>query len=181
MTQRQLVAVFDDDHQVLAATREARARGFHIVDVYTPFAVHGMDEAMGLKPSRLTWVCFVCGALGLSAALWFQSWTSAVSWPLNVGGKPLDSLPAWIPIAFEITVLFAALGSVLALMIRSRFWPGKCAVEPAAGIMDDRFALVVELHGALPDEEAFRALGREYGALEVGNVGEMGGRTCEVS
>jgi len=167
MSARRLTAVFDDDRRILTATREARERGFFVVDVYTPFPVHGMDEAMGLKPSRLTWVCFLFGALGAGLAIWFQFWTSAVDWPINVGGKPFNSLPAFVPIMFEITVLFAGIGVVVALFLRSRLGPGRRAHEPAAGICDDRFALEIELRGAVPTAEDFEALAAEQGALEV--------------
>jgi len=167
MSHRRLTAVFESEEGILAATREARAQGYDVLDVFTPYPVHGMDEALGIRPSRLTWVCFACGAVGALFALWFQHWTSAVDWPINVGGKPFDSLPAWIPIAFEITVLCASLGVVLALFVRCRLWPGKHAERPAPGVMDDRFALVVELRGAVPTEAEFRAFCAAQGAAEV--------------
>ena len=167
MSHRRLTAVFDDERKILAATRAARETGFVVVDVYTPFPVHGMDEAMGIRPSRLTWVCFLFGALGAGLALYFQFWTSAVDWPINVGGKPFDSLPAFIPIVFEITVLFASLGVVVALFLRCRLGPGRQAYDPVPGVCDDRFALQIELRGAVPSTEDFELLAAEHGALEV--------------
>lgn len=150
------IGYFGDEGAVLAATKAARAAGLEIVDVYTPYAVHGLDEAMGLAPSRLTYVCFAAGATGAGLALAFQIWVSTVSWPLNVGGKPFLSLPAFIPVTFELTVLAAALVSAAAFLARSRLFPGKKArVLPR--VTDDRFALVLEADAARATELLTRA------------------------
>src|SRR5262245_18811767 len=125
MSRRLLVAAFERENDLLGATTTARERGLRIIDVYTPYAVHGLDEAMGLKPSRLSRACLACGAIGVAIALWFQHWAMSVDWPINVGGRPWNSLPAFVPVAFEVMVLFAGLGVVLAFFIRSRLYPGK--------------------------------------------------------
>jgi hypothetical protein len=156
----QLVATFSDEGALLAAARAARAAGVAIDDAYTPYAVHGLDEAMGLRRSRLTWVCFLAGLTGAACALGFELWTSAVSWPLNVGGKPFASVPAFIPVTFEVTVLSAALVSAAAFFFRSRLFPGRRAA-PLPRVTDDRFALVVT------DGEAARDLLRAAGASEL--------------
>ena len=127
-THRYLLGTFSNENDVLHAVTEARRSGLDVDDVYTPYAVHGLDRAMGLRPSRLTWVCFLGGFLGVALMLYFEFWTSAQDWPLNVGGKPYNSLPAVIPIAFEATVLFAGMSVVIALFIRCRLWP-----DPATG------------------------------------------------
>ncbi|MFO0758309.1 MAG: DUF3341 domain-containing protein [Byssovorax sp.] len=167
MNQRVFVAWFDDEHAVLDATREARRAGFSIHDVYTPFAVHGMDEAMGLRPSRLTWVCFVAGVLGLSCGLGLEYYASAVSWPINVGGKPFNSFPAFIPVAFETTVLFAALFTVAALFVRLRLRPRLDAGDVLARVTDDRFALcLVTAEGGFSEHRA-KALAARHHAVET--------------
>lgn len=136
------IGYFDTEEKILSATRAATAAGLGVQDVYTPYAVHGLDEAMGLPPSRLTWVCFLAGLIGATAALSFQYYTSVVSWPLNIGGKPFNSLPAFIPVAFELTILFAGLGSVAAFFLRSRLGPGKVA-QVLEGVTNDRFAIAL--------------------------------------
>ena len=159
-----LVATFDGQEALLEAVTNVRAHGFRIYDVYTPFPVHGLDEAMGLRRSRLPWVCFLAGAIGATLALGFQLWTSVVSWPLNVGGKPFASYPAFVPVTFELTVLSGALGSAAAFLFRSRLFPGRRAEAPACvplAVTDDRFALVVA------DGDAARALLRAAGASEI--------------
>jgi len=155
-----LIATFTDERTLLAATRAVRDAGLAIDDAYTPYAVHGLDEAMGLRRSRLTWVCFLAGATGATVALAFQLWTSVVNWPLNVGGKPFASIPAFIPITFELTVLTAALVSAGAFFFRSRLFPGRRAA-PIPRVTDDRFALVVA------DGDAARGLLRAAGATEI--------------
>lgn len=167
MSARWIVGTFDDEARLLHATRQARANAYRIDDVYTPYAVHGLSDAMGLKASRLTWVCFLMGLTGAVLALGFQVWSSSVDWPINVGGKPFDSLPAFIPIAFEITVLFAGLGVVAALFARCGLWPGARKVQPRIEITDDRFVLVLRLEGARHTVDDARAFLAEEGAVDV--------------
>lgn len=109
MSRRVIVGVFERESDVVAATRAARAGGYVIEDVYTPYAVHGLDRAMGLEPSWLPWVCLAFGASGTVFAIWLQFWTSAVAWPINVGGRPWNSLPAFVPVIFELMVLAAGM------------------------------------------------------------------------
>jgi hypothetical protein len=122
---------------------------------------------MGLAPSRLPWVCFALGLFGAAFKVWFEYWTSAVDWPINVGGKPWDSLPAFVPITFEVMVLFAGLSTVFAFFLISRLYPGKKAVISDIGTTDDRFALVLEECDAAFDPDEVRALLLSYGAVEV--------------
>lgn len=163
-TTRPFVAYFTREQDVLAATSAVRKAGLGIRDVFTPYAVHGLETAMGLRRSRLSQVCFFAGLTGLTTMLFFAWWTSAVSWPLNVGGKPFASIPAYIPVTFEFTVLCASLITVAALFGVARLWPGRDA-EPLPGVTNDRFALVLE---PLGDDNRARALCLEHGAVETG-------------
>ncbi len=144
MSKRLLVGVFETEQDTLHAIRASRQRGFRIVDVYAPYAVHGVEEAMNLPPSRLPWIVFALGLLGAGLKVWFEFWTTAIDWPLNVGGKPFNSLPAFVPVTFEVMVLFAAVGAVLSFFFVCRLFPGKKAVLPVAGVTDNRFAVVLE-------------------------------------
>ena len=158
MSHRILVATYDAEENLLAGTRAVRARGIRIRDAYTPYAVHGLDQAMGLAPSRLTWAC---GVFGLSAAIfmtWFQYWTSAVDWPINIGGKPWNSLPAFAPVIFESMVLCAGLGTVLAFLLIAKLRPWKTPELVVDGVTNDRFALVIEHAGAERDLEEMRQI-----------------------
>ena len=109
MNRRVLIGIFDNEDAILDVTDAARRRGLKIVDVFAPYAVHGLDKAMGLQRSKLPWVCFVLGLTGAGFKVWFEYWTTATDWPLNVGGKPWNSLPAFIPITFEVMACSPAL------------------------------------------------------------------------
>jgi hypothetical protein len=159
------VARFATEEDILGAARAAREHGFRIADVYTPYAVHGLDQVMGLRPSRLPWVCFVGGLLGAGLKLGFQFWTMAVDWPMNVGGKPWNSLPAYVPITFEVMVLLAGLGVVLAFLLRSRLFPGKQAAPQFQGATNNRFVLVLENLDDALDAAAARCLFSDFHAM----------------
>lgn len=166
MSTRLLVASFEREEDILSATSDVRRRGYVIRDVFTPYAVHGLDAAMGLKRSRLPLVCLGFGLLGAVAKLGFQVWTSAVSWPLNIGGKPLASVPAFVPVTFEITVLFAGLGTVAAFLLISRLWPGRKPELVYHRSTDDRFVLVLEQDDASFDVDAVGDLCKAHGAVQ---------------
>lgn len=144
MSRRLFVGVFESEDDTLAAVSASRRSGLKVVDVYAPYAVHGLEEAMGLAPSRLPWIVFLLGLAGAAFKVWFEFWTTAVDWPLNVGGKPFNSLPAFVPVTFEVMVLCAAVGAVISLFFVCRLFPSKKAVAPVAGVTDNRFAVVLE-------------------------------------
>jgi hypothetical protein len=143
MSGRVLISVFENEDDVVKATVAARKEGLDIVDVYTPYAVHGLDRAMGLPHSRLPWVTFLLGLAGGLAIAIFQFWASAVDWPINVGGKPWNSLPAFVPAIFEVTVLCGGVGIVIAFILWAGLRPGLQSPMSDLRVTDDRFALVL--------------------------------------
>lgn len=167
MSERVLLASFDHEQDLLEATSEVRSQGYQIVDVYSPCAIHGLDRAMGLRQSRLTWVCFICGMVGALGMLWFEHWTAAVSWPIDVGGKPWNSLPSDVPPAFEMAVLLAGFGSVFALLAVSRLYPGKDARPVIDRVTDDRFVLVLDQADATFDVAKVEVLLNRFNVLEL--------------
>jgi len=114
-----LVASFVETDGLLRAVRKARSQMFRVYDVFAPFPVHGLDEAMGIRRTRLPYVTLLAGLTGLATALTLQFYTNVLDWPLDVGGKPdsVKTLLAFVPISFELTVLFAGLGTVAALLL----------------------------------------------------------------
>jgi hypothetical protein len=143
-----LVSVYEREEDILGATIAARRHGLAIDNVYAPYPVHGLDRAMGLAPSRLPLVCFCLAALGAFLKLLFEYWATAIDWPLNVGGKPWNSLPAFIPLTFEVMVLFAGVGTVIAFLFVVGLRPWRRPVLYAPRVTDDQFALVlVEAEG----------------------------------
>ena len=167
VTHRFLLGTFEKEEDILSVTRESHAQGLKIADIYTPYAVHGLDVAGGLKPSRLPWICFFLGLFGAAFKVWFEFWTTAVSWPINVGGKPWNSLPAFVPVTFEVMVLFAGVSTVIGFVIASRLWPGKKAELPDLRVTDDRFVLVLEQTDAAFDPHKVARLFRRHGAVAV--------------
>ncbi|XXF76899.1 DUF3341 domain-containing protein [Myxococcaceae bacterium GXIMD 01537] len=105
---------------LVEATRKMREKGFQGMDTYSPYPLHGGSEALGLPPSKVPLITLGAALTGLVTALSMQTFMNTVDYPLNVGGRPLLSLPAWIPITFELTVLFAAFGIFFGLMALSR-------------------------------------------------------------
>lgn len=167
MTTRVHEAVFEREHELLEAVSALRARGVPMRDIYCPYPVHGLAELVGLRPSRLPWAAAVAGFGGAAAILLFQIWTSAVDWPLNVGGKPFNSLPAFIPATFEVGVLLAGLTLVAAFLGVSRLYPGK-RVEPFhAGVTDHRFVVVIEEPDGRFAPDEIRRLADSLGAVAV--------------
>ena len=164
---RLLVSVFEREDDVVQATTAARKEGLEIVDVYTPYAVHGLDRAMGLPPSRLPWVCFLLGLLGAVTMTIFQFWASAVSWPINVGGKPWNSLPAFVPAIFEITVLCGGVGTVLFFFWWAGMRPGLQSAMSDTRVTDDRFALVLLASGASFDRDRAEKLLAQFHPVKV--------------
>ena len=150
-----IVAVFDREQNAIAATAAARGRGLEIADVFGPYASHGLDRALGLRQTRLPWVCFLLGLSGAVTMVGFQYWATAVSWPINVGGKPWNSLPAFVPVTFEMMVLCAGVGTVAAFFWATGLRPGRGSPLSDLRVTDDRFALVV---GAPADRAAVEGL-----------------------
>ena len=111
-----LVARFAGADELLAAAREAHAAGYRRMEAYSPFPIHTMHEVLGQRNTRLPWVVFAMGALGCAVGFGFQVWTSAFDYPLNVGGRPLVSWPAFMPVTFEVTVLLAAITTVVGML-----------------------------------------------------------------
>lgn len=111
-----VVGFFKDDHELLAAAEKTYKAGYREFDTISPFPIHGMDDAMGLKRSPIPWVTLVFGLIGLATALGGQWYVAAYDWPLNIGGKPFFSLPAFIPVTFELTVLFGGLATFGAVL-----------------------------------------------------------------
>lgn len=166
MSRRMFIAVFAREEDLLGATRAARDQGLSLLDVYTPYAVHGLDHAMGLAPSRLSRVCLLCGLLGTALAFWFQYWTMTLDWPVNVGGRPWNSWPAFVPVGFEVMVLFAGFGVVFAFLAVSRLFPGKRPRVPVPEVTSNRFCVVVEEQATF-DVEAVRNLFQQFRAVHT--------------
>lgn len=167
MNRRIFMSVYEHEEDILGVVGAARQKGLTIVDVFSPYAIHGLERIVGFRTSRLPIVAFLLGLTGATFMTWFAFWTSAVSWPINVGGKPWNSLPAFVPVIFELAVLFAGVGTVIVLFARARLWPGKEADLPFDGITNDRFALLLEESDATFDPGEVRQLCERFNAVHI--------------
>jgi hypothetical protein len=167
MNHQIVVGSFAKEEQLLEAVRAVRNRNWDIVDVFAPYPVHGLEELLGWRRSWLPAACLLGGMVGLGFAFWFQFWTTSQDWPINVGGRPWNSLPAFVPVAFESMVLLGGFGLVLAWLIRCGLYPGNPGRPPLAGLTNDRFALAVRDPGTPNGPEGIRLLLQQYHALEV--------------
>ncbi|MCT4664694.1 MAG: DUF3341 domain-containing protein [Flavobacteriales bacterium] len=161
-------AIYGDDDILMDAVKDIRGKGVHIDEVYTPFPVHGLDHALGLKHSRLAIASFIYGVIGAIFALWMMWYIMIYNWPQNIGGKPsfslIDNLPSFIPITFELTVMFAAHLMIITYLIRCKLYPGSNATSPDPRTTDDKFLMEIHAHG---NEEELKAMMLETGAEEV--------------
>ena len=114
-----LVAEFDTAEEALAAAHAVRTQGYSRTDAYTPFAVEGLDEALGMKKTRIGWVMLLAGTAGAFLGFFMQWFANVVHYPLNIGGRPLNSWPNFIIITFEVTALSAALAVAVAMIFRN--------------------------------------------------------------
>lgn len=139
-----VVGCFDDEEVLFKAIKKVRTAGYKIKDVYTPFPVHGLDHALGMRETSLHTAGFVYGITGTITALSGISWIFTKDWPLDIGGKPHFALPAWIPIMFELTVLFAAVGMVLTFCYISQLAPFVKKHHFHLRATDDLFVMAIE-------------------------------------
>jgi hypothetical protein len=111
-----LMAEFEDPNALVAAARRARHEGYRRMDAYSPFPIEELHEALGMHHTRLPLIVLIGGLIGCIGGYSLQYWVSAIAFPLNVGGKPYHSWPAFIPVTFECTILAAALSAVLGML-----------------------------------------------------------------
>lgn len=161
-----VVGSFDDEKVLFPAVKKVRKAGYKIHDVYTPFPIHGLDTAMGLRDTSLHTAGFIYGITGTTTALTFMSWVFTKDWPLNIGGKPHFPLPAFIPITFELTVLFSAVGMVLTFCYLCQLAPFVKKHHFHARATDDLFVMVLECTSKTNEEEA-KAFLASVGAKEI--------------
>ena len=111
-----LIAEFEGPDELLQAVRRARVAGYRRMDAYTPFPVDHLSEELGFHRSALPLIVLIGGLIGCAGGFFLQYWISAIDYPLNIGGRPLNSWPAFIPVTFELTILVAALSAVLGML-----------------------------------------------------------------
>ncbi len=161
-----IMVVFDDETAMLNTVSKLRESGEVIADVLSPFPVHGLDDVLAIKRSKIPVGGFILGAIGTISAFGFQSWVLTKSYPLIIGGKPLLAAPAFIPITFEVTVLFGGLAMAIAFFVRSKLKPDIRFEPPDPRITDDKFVVFID-PGEGDREGRIRELLNGSGASEI--------------
>lgn len=162
-----VLGVFEHEDDLLNAIRNIRSNGVKIKDVFTPFPVHGIEKALDMKRSNLGVAAFVFGCIGLTAAVSMQSWMLGFDWPMDIGGKPSLAFPSFVPVSFEMTVLFASLGMVATYFYRNRMAPGVTPRIMDIRASDDKFIIAIDLNENSADTIQLDSWLRESGASEV--------------
>ncbi len=163
-----IIGYFETPEDLYTAAVDAVAKGYQGVDAITPYPIHGLDKALKLPDSWIPYATLGAGLFGSSFFLFFQWWTSAVDYPLNVGGKPLFSWPAFAPVTFEGGELLAGTTTLAALLITAYFCRPHAIIKNQLDprLTNDRFALIVPLHN--PSESAsIESFLKGHGADEI--------------
>ena len=144
MAKNIVYGLYNDEEDLLRAVQSAVDSHIEIMDVYTPFPIHGLDPILGLSESRLHIAGFIYGMLGTLTAFLGMSWIFTKDWPQVFGGKPHWSVPAFIPITFELTVLFAAIGMTVTFYVVNGLGPGVVNPTIDLRITDDKFCIAFD-------------------------------------
>lgn len=165
-----MIGFHDDPDGIIKAAETVRDEGYDKWDCHTPYPVHGLDDAMGLKDTPMAYICLISGGVGAGAAMLMQWWMSVVDYPVRIGGKPLFSWPAFVPITFEFFVLFAALATMGGLFVLCKLGRWHSPLHDS-GVMEQvtsrRFGVVLDAEDEKFTEENAKALLAKAGCVDI--------------
>jgi hypothetical protein len=168
-----LMAEFENPEDLLAAAHKTHSAGFRRIDAFSPVPVHGLAAAIGFHRTNLPVLTFVCGLLGAVCGYGLQYWIHVIDYPINVGGRPLHSGPSFIPVTFELTILFAGIGTFLGLWIANRLpmpYHPVFNVPEFARATQDRFFLCIESADPQFDADETRSFLQSLNPVNISNV-----------
>lgn len=142
MNNNHIISVFDNEDTLLAAMRKVKGEGVKIAEVYTPYPINEVIDAMGQK-TRFTFAAFLLGLFGALGVLAFLQYTAVYDWPLNYGGKPTNAFPSFVVVTLVLTILIITLGSLFIFSVRAKIYPGKAFIMPDNRSMDDKFVMLI--------------------------------------
>jgi hypothetical protein len=170
-----MMAEFDDPTSLVTATERAHQDGYRCMDAYSPYPIEALHEALGARHTRLPLIVLIGGVIGCIGGYLLQYWSSAIAYPLNIGGKPFHSWPAFMPVTFECTILFAALSAVLGMLALNGLpqpYHAVFNVPRFALASRNRFFLCIESTDPRFDIEATRRFLETLNPLEVTTVAD---------
>ena len=163
-----IYGIFDDEAALLSSVKEIRSNNIKIEEVFSPFPIHGLDKALGLKETRMGITAFIYGCLGLSLGALMIYYIMIVDWPQNIGGKPnwtfYHNMPSFVTVLFECTVLFSAHLMSITFLIRCGLFPGGTSDSPDKRTTDDKFLMVINVDG---DTSSVKEILTNTGATEI--------------
>jgi hypothetical protein len=165
-----VLAEFASPQALLDAAAKVRDAGYQRFDCHSPFPIHGMDAAMGVKRSPVGYIAGICGAIGGILGYGIQYWTSVIEYPIVIAGKPFNSYQAFVPVTFGLTVLFAAVSAVLSMLILNRlpqWFHGVFYSERFAKVTDDGFFISIEAEDKQFGEQKSRQFLESIGGTSV--------------
>lgn len=167
------VAEFETPGQIVEAAGAVADAGYRDFDAHTPFPIHGLDKAMRIPGSKLGWIVFAHGLVGCLGALLLQWWTSAVDYPIIIGGKPYFSYQAFVPVCFALTILLSAFGTVFGMFFLNKLprWSHPVLAHPDfRRATDDRFFLSIDSTDPKFDANKTRSLLEQIGGKRIALV-----------
>ncbi len=168
-----LLAEFKNPADLMESARSVAKAGYHKFDAHSPFPIHGMDEAMGLKKSKLGWIVLGHGLLGAIGGTILQVWVHTTAYPMNISGKPEANLPAFVPVTFELTILLAAFGAFFGMFALNKLPKLNHPLFNSATfekVTDDGFFISIEADDDLFSDEKTEKLLKDLGATHVEKV-----------
>jgi hypothetical protein len=170
-----MAAEFASAEELMYAAEQAREAGYRRMDAYSPFPIHGLSEAIGFSDVKVPYIVFVSGVMGAALGYLMQWYISVIDYPLNVGGKPLNSVPAFFPVTYECTILFAALGATFGMLALNGLPRPYHSIFNTPGFeraSQDRFFLAIEARDEKYDPEVTRRFLEELDPLAVTEVAD---------
>lgn len=168
-----ILAEFKNPGHLMKAAKLTHKAGYKKFDCYSPFPIHGMDDAMGLKPSKLGYIVMGHALIGFLGGLALQIWTSAIAYPINISGKPFINLPAFIPVTFELTILLSAFGAVFGMFFLNNMPKHHNPLfnsDYFKKATDDGFFVVIEAEDPLFSPDKTKAFFEQAGAVHIESI-----------
>jgi len=165
-----VMAEFASPADLMRAAERLRSRGYKNIEAYSPFPIHGIDKVLGHAGSKVPWIVLMGAVVGGLSGLALQWWTSAVSYPIRVGGKPYFSIPAFVPITFELRVLFSAFAAILGMLALNKLPQPYHPVFNHSRfrfVSDDKFFLAVESGDPMFNAERAERDLKDAGGLNI--------------
>lgn len=164
---KMLLGIYDNPDATFDVTKSLVEKGYDVHDVYSPFAIHNLDRVMGVKRTRLSTAAFVFAMCGIACALSLMIYASYIDWPIIIGGKPFLHIPTYIPITFELGILFTAFGMVGCFFVVNKMFWGRNTDVMDIRVTDDRFVVAVNIHENKTNVSELSSILVQGGALEV--------------